>query len=112
MSDNNISKVIIIGSGLVGSLCACFMARRGYEVHVYEKRDDLRTMEELRGRSINLSLSHRGRKALKTIGLEDAVLKTAIPMKGRLLHRSTGELESVLYDPTFNQVSSCNFADQ
>lgn len=51
-----------------------------------------------------MALSHRGRKALNSIGIEDDVLESAIPMKGRLLHSAKGELKRVVYDPTFNQV--------
>ncbi|CAG9857809.1 unnamed protein product [Phyllotreta striolata] len=100
---NNTKKVVIIGGGLVGSICACFMAKRGYAVEIYEKRDDIRKTPEIRGRSINLALSHRGRNALKALGLEKEILDSAIPMKGRLLHSKKGKLKSILYDPSFNQ---------
>ena len=36
--------VAVIGAGLVGSLEACYLAKRGYEVHVYEYREDIRKM--------------------------------------------------------------------
>ena len=32
----------IIGGGLVGALQAVYMAERGYEVHLYESRSDMR----------------------------------------------------------------------
>ncbi|VEN43039.1 unnamed protein product [Callosobruchus maculatus] len=95
-------KVVIIGGGLVGSLCACFMGQKGYDVFMYEKRPDPRKTAHTRGRSINLAISHRGRAALRSVGLEEIILESAIPMKGRLLHSKTGELQSVLYDPIFN----------
>ncbi|XP_050510664.1 kynurenine 3-monooxygenase isoform X1 [Diabrotica virgifera virgifera] len=103
MSENIKKRVIIVGSGLVGSLCACYMAQRGYQVEVYEKRGDIREGKEIRGRSINLALSHRGRNALRSVGLEEEILQAAIPMEGRLLHSISGELKSVLYDPSCNQ---------
>ncbi|XP_044756441.1 kynurenine 3-monooxygenase [Coccinella septempunctata] len=102
MCDNN-KSVIIIGGGLVGALCACFLAKRGYNIEIYEVREDLRKCKLQRGRSINLALSHRGRRALRSVGLEEAVLKHAIPMKGRLLHNLPDELSSVLYDEHTNQ---------
>ncbi|XP_045467971.1 kynurenine 3-monooxygenase [Harmonia axyridis] len=102
MCDNN-KSVIIIGGGLVGALCACFLAKRGYHIEVYEVREDLRKCKLQRGRSINLALSHRGRRALRTVGLEEEVLKHAIPMKGRLLHNLPHELSSVPYDEQTNQ---------
>uniref|UniRef100_A0A8D0HIQ4 L-amino-acid oxidase n=1 Tax=Sphenodon punctatus TaxID=8508 RepID=A0A8D0HIQ4_SPHPU len=57
----------------VGSLNACFFARRGFQVEVYESREDIRISNATSGRSINLALSHRGRQALKAIGMEDQV---------------------------------------
>lgn len=38
------------------------------------------------GRSINLSLSDRGLKALRMAGVEDKAKELCIPMKGRLMH--------------------------
>lgn len=52
-----------------------------------------------------MALSHRGRKALRTIGLEKDVLEIAIPMRGRLLHSLSGETKSVPYDNVSKQVS-------
>ncbi|NJK32810.1 MAG: NAD(P)-binding protein, partial [Deltaproteobacteria bacterium] len=55
---------IVVGAGLVGSLWATFLARRGYAVEVYERRPDMRRAGFVGGRSINLALSTRGWKAL------------------------------------------------
>nr|KAF6395308.1 kynurenine 3-monooxygenase [Rousettus aegyptiacus] len=55
----------------VGSLNACFFAKRNFQVDVYEARQDVRVANFARGRSINLALSYRGRQALKAVGLED-----------------------------------------
>ena len=35
-------KITIVGAGLCGSLLGIFLARRGWEVHLFELRDDLR----------------------------------------------------------------------
>ena len=58
-------KVIIIGAGLAGSLLAIYLAKRDFEVEVYEARPDMRNAEISAGRSINLALSDRGIAALK-----------------------------------------------
>lgn len=79
-------RIAIVGAGLVGSLEALHLARRGYEVEVYEGRSDLRKSELDGGRSINLALSDRGRKALRTVGIEDRIMEMGIPMEGRLIH--------------------------
>ncbi|XP_067002791.2 kynurenine 3-monooxygenase [Anabrus simplex] len=97
-------KVAVIGGGLVGPLCACFLARRGHEVHLYEFRGDIRQAEHVRGRSINLALSARGRAALRQIGLEDKIVEHhAIPMGGRMIHRLDGSQYRIPYDPKNGQ---------
>ncbi|XP_060658593.1 kynurenine 3-monooxygenase [Drosophila nasuta] len=96
-------RVAIIGAGLVGSLAALNFARMGNDVHLYEYREDIRTAELVQGRSINLALSQRGRKALAAMGLEEQVLATAIPMRGRMLHNVRGRTSIVLYDPCTKQ---------
>ncbi len=83
-------KIIIIGAGLSGSLMALMLARRGYEVEVYERRPDLRKEDIPAGRSINLAFSDRGIEALQQVGMADRVLQNAIPMKGRLIHDKHG----------------------
>ena len=62
----NSARKIIIGSGLAGPLLAIYLSQRGYKVDLYEKRPDLRVENISAGRSINLALSHRGIKALKS----------------------------------------------
>ena len=83
---NKKEKILIVGAGLCGSLLALRMAQRGYQVEVYESRSDLRKSVISAGRSINLSLSDRGLKALRMAGLEKKARELCIPMKGRLMH--------------------------
>ena len=49
--------VTIIGAGLVGSLCALYMVKRGYKVNVYDRRQDLRSEIITAGKSINLHIA-------------------------------------------------------
>jgi kynurenine 3-monooxygenase len=84
------SDVAVIGAGLSGSLLACFLARRGHAVTVYERRTDPRTARAERGRSINLALSERGLDALRRLGLDDQVMADALPMRGRMVHPVRG----------------------
>lgn len=91
------SDVSIVGAGLCGCLLACFLARRGYQVTVYERRPDPRTSQPERGRSINLALSERGLNALRQIGLDDQVMADALPMRGRMIHPIEGELDFQQY---------------
>ena len=79
-------SVTIVGAGLAGSLLACYLAKLGFRVAVYERRSDPRAAGYIGGRSINLALSARGLWGLAGIGLETDVLAHAIPMKGRMMH--------------------------
>lgn len=87
---NKQQNILIIGAGLCGSLLALRLGQRGYNVNVYEMRPDLRTANISAGRSINLSLSDRGFKAMKLTGIEDKVHELCIPMTGRMLHDKDG----------------------
>jgi len=80
------TKFVLIGSGLAGGLLTAYLGRRGYDVDLYERRADPREGNMVGGRSINLALSTRGIHALEQIGIADAVLKDAIPMRGRMIH--------------------------
>jgi kynurenine 3-monooxygenase len=84
--------VTIVGAGLVGSLLATFLARRGFSVEVLERRPDMRRAAISAGRSINLAVSVRGLHALKQLGLEEQVLAQAVPMRGRMIHAADGAL--------------------
>lgn len=90
--------IAIVGGGLSGALCAIMLQRRGYTVHLFESRLDWREdsrraldagedqSRSATKRSINLALSHRGRTALAEVGLEEQVMASAIPMRGRAVH--------------------------
>ena len=88
--ENSNQKLLIIGAGLCGSLLALRMAQRGYQVQLVEKRPDLRDVTQDAGRSINLSLSDRGLKALRLAGVEEQALELCIPMYGRMIHDKKG----------------------
>ncbi|WP_297334397.1 NAD(P)/FAD-dependent oxidoreductase [Flavobacterium sp.] len=78
-------KIAVVGSGLVGSLLAIYLKRAGHTVHVYDRSQDIRTVQ-FSGRSINLAMSHRGWKALDDIGLGNEIREIAIPMDKRAIH--------------------------
>ncbi len=89
--------ITISGAGLVGSLLAVLLGKRGYEVTILERRADMRGKEVDAGRSINLALSSRGIHALRQAGLMDEVEQLLIPMRGRMLHFENGETELMPY---------------
>ncbi|MFN3916454.1 MAG: FAD-dependent oxidoreductase [Flavobacteriales bacterium] len=85
-------KIAVIGAGLVGSLQAIYLAKKGFKVEVYERRSDMRKAKVSAGKSINLALSDRGWKALEGAGIADEIKKVAIPMYGRRMHLVDGAL--------------------
>ncbi|MFY7971839.1 MAG: FAD-dependent oxidoreductase [Flavobacteriales bacterium] len=85
-------KIAIVGAGLVGGLWAVYLAKRGHQVDVFDRRPDIRKMKVVQGKSINLALSDRGWRGLEGAGIGDDIRKVAIPMSGRLMHAVDGTL--------------------
>jgi kynurenine 3-monooxygenase len=90
-------KIILIGSGLAGSLLAIYLAKRGFPVEVYESRGDMRRERTVAGRSINLALSDRGIVALREVGMDEYMLAEAVPMYGRMIHSPDGATKLLPY---------------
>ncbi|NND59412.1 MAG: FAD-dependent monooxygenase [Gammaproteobacteria bacterium] len=97
-------SVTLLGAGLAGSLLAIYLARRGYEVDVYEKRPDMRAVDIPAGRSINLALANRGIRALREVGLYRQVTELLTPMRGRMLHDVDGDLQFQAYGKSDDEV--------
>lgn len=93
-------SIIIAGAGLVGATAAAVFADAGHDVNVYELRQDPRDKDAPPGRSINLTVAHRGRQALRRIGIEEETLQEGIKMYGRMIHKHDGETYSVPYGRT------------
>lgn len=85
-------KITLVGGGLSGGLLAVFLAKKGFEVHVYERRKDMRQGNYEGGRSINLALSARGIRGLEKAGIAKEILDIGIPMTGRMMHDVNGNL--------------------
>ena len=79
-------RLTIVGAGLAGALLATLLARRGWQVEVFERRGDPRLHGYAGGRSINLALAERGLHALRQADADGAVLERAVMMRGRLVH--------------------------
>ncbi len=102
----NQPSAIVVGAGLVGSLWAVFLARRGYRVQVFERRPDMRAAGYTGGRSINLAMSERGWKAVEQAGIKAKIDPVAIPMPGRMIHPVSGELAYQPYGKTGEAIYS------
>ena len=99
-------KITINGAGLVGSLLSVLLAKKGYNVDVYDMRPDPREKPFAGGRSINLALSNRGWKALEKAGIADKIKEQAIPMKGRMMHSVDNNLTFQPYGQTGQEIFS------
>jgi kynurenine 3-monooxygenase len=84
--------ISLIGAGLNGPLLGLGLVKRGFNVEIYERRPDMRSVRISAGRSINLALSTRGIHALTEAGLWNEMQKIIIPMKGRMMHSVTSEI--------------------
>jgi len=87
----------IVGAGLAGALLATLLAKRGWQVDVYERRGDPRVVGYAGGRSINLALAERGLHALRSADAADAVLDKAVMMRGRMVHFLDGSQQLQRY---------------
>ena len=87
---NREEKIAINGAGPVGALLAVMLAKKGYQVDLFESRPDSRKTNIYQGKSINLALSDRGWKALNAVGLDDEIRQQAIPMYCRIMHDIDG----------------------
>jgi kynurenine 3-monooxygenase len=83
-------KAIIVGAGLVGPVLGMYLTKMDWEVTIFERNHDLRYTAGKAGRSINLTLCHRGFAALAGIGVETFVRGHAVPAYGRLIHHTDG----------------------
>ena len=99
-------NITIAGGGLVGSLMAYGLAKKGYTVNVYEQRPDMREKRIDGGRSINLVISHRGWTALEKAGVKEEIEKIIVPAYGRMIHDVEGEQHYYPYSIHGKSISS------
>jgi len=96
--------ITLAGGGLVGSLLALVLARKGYKVEVFESRPDLRKEDISAGKSINLALANRGIKPLRDLGLMADIEKILITMSGRMVHIDGEQANLQAYGQNENEV--------
>lgn len=78
-------NIAVVGSGLVGSLLAIYLVKKGHQVTVYDRREDIRNIK-FSGRSINLAMSVRGWHALDLAGIGNEIREIAVPLYRRAIH--------------------------
>jgi 2-polyprenyl-6-methoxyphenol hydroxylase-like FAD-dependent oxidoreductase len=81
-------KIIIVGGGLAGGLAAIYLAKRGHDVHVFEKRGDpflaySDYIDQVSSRAIGVSMTVRGIQAVLNAGIPKEELDLCgIPITG------------------------------
>jgi kynurenine 3-monooxygenase len=80
-----VRKIAVIGSGLVGSLLAIFLRKRGHEVTIFDRRPDVRTMNFPAGQLTWQCLTAAG-KLCERLGIEDRIKEIAMPLDKRAMH--------------------------
>ena len=83
-------RIAVVGAGPAGAYVAGGLADRGFEVLLIDKRENP-AFEGVDGRSIQLSLSPRGLRALDAIGLREATTMRSIELVGRAFHSPEGD---------------------
>ena len=124
---NKDKTVIISGGGLVGFISAIGLVNKGFKVKLFESRfgnwlliyvhfilysciyihiidpRSPKQLQKLSRRSINLAISSRALTTIKCIDNDDGemfnrlITNTTIPMKGRMIHKLNGDLDSQIY---------------
>ncbi len=103
-------KIAIIGAGLVGPLLSILLQKRGFSVDVYEKRTDPRIDSTVRGRTIAMSLSARGWKALEAAGVASSIRPNVDPSYGRMVHHQDGVVDVQQYGDGTESIDTINRA--
>ncbi len=84
------SDVLVIGAGLSGPVIALLLAQQGFCVQLFDRRSDIRTYPDPQNMSVNMTLAYRGIRALAQVGVLPSIMAKAIPLTGRMIHRSNG----------------------
>ena len=77
---------------MAGTMLAILMARRGYEIDLFEQHPDPNSGERNIELASNLALGERARHALRITGLIEQVDRLATPMRGRMIHDRSGRI--------------------
>ena len=84
------SRVLVVGAGLVGPVMGMHLAKAGHDVTIWEKRGDPRRVRAKTGSSVNVTLCQRGLAALGDIGLDATIRDKCVPVYGRSVHDRSG----------------------
>jgi len=98
--------IAVIGAGLIGSLLSHALRKLNYNVHVYERYNDIR-ISEVQGKSINLVMTHRGLRATALLGIQEELIAIGKHVYGRRMWLP-GEAET-RFQP-YGREKECNYS--
>ena len=90
MEDKNCKKIIIVGSGLIGSLCSLMFARNDYQVEYIKSEKQLKLDR-------TYALTPNVVKWLKSFNLSQSFLTTLNPVKTMEIFKGKGEAK-IIFD--------------
>ena len=73
------------------------LKKNGFDVKMYESRQDMRIEKEKLDRSINLTISDRGVRALKYLEIDEKILANGIKLHSRMIHTIDGSKKPSSY---------------
>ena len=88
---NNSKNVAVIGAGVAGLGFANLIAKKGFNVTIFEKRKVKEILSDPDKRSINFTVSERGLKTFEKIGVDEEIKKSSKELKGRAIYKNTGD---------------------
>lgn len=78
--------IVIVGAGISGLTLSILLKQHGKKVIVIEKRSPYQPNDPEDARSFNLTITERGMKSFRSIGIEKKILKHSVPLKSRIIH--------------------------
>jgi len=104
-------KVCVVGAGLTGSLLSVMLAKKGFEVDLYEKRPDIRKKLVSGNRTIAMSLSVRGIRGLQRAGLSEKIVNKTLPKHSRIVHKEDGSYAVQQYGKNGDTINTVDRAE-
>jgi kynurenine 3-monooxygenase len=103
--------IVIIGAGLIGSLLGVTLQKIGFNVSIYERYSDIRSIPSI-GRSINLVLTSRGLRAVSLLGKDilEEMIALATPVYGRVVHQAQDRTKEAHFQPYGKDDSEYNLS--
>jgi kynurenine 3-monooxygenase len=106
-----VKKVAIVGAGPCGVLLAHYLLHRDqpYQIDLYERRNDPRTLSFSNARTFPITLNERGMLALQQIpGLAEAVKAISVEISGTIFHPKSGKPRVTTRDKAFIALDRTN----